>query len=175
MVDRLRESVNELSRQVRGLRAELHQRPTREEVGRQKRFALTRMVVFVLVVVLTAAFVQDQHLEGCGAGARAEDIIQALIAQEVSSQEEFAELANKHQPNHCDITYPLHTHDLEDWPTQGNIVGFVMYGVLLIAALTLVWPRRWEREVLYGRRAGDVPAEEADGAPLPHEQEGAVE
>lgn len=161
-MDRLRGSVDALAGQVRALRDELHSRPTREEVERARRLAVVRMVVAVLWIVIAAAFVQDQHLESCGAGARAENIVDALAGGRIQSSEDFETAANKHLPDHCDVTAPLHVHGAGDWPTDGNVVGLAVYGIVIVSALVLIRPRSWEGKISSSDR-------DVDDVDLPHE------
>lgn len=164
-MDRLRGSVDVLADEVRRLREELRARPTREEVERARKLAIVRMVVAILWIVSISAFVQDQHLESCGAGARAENIVDALAAGEIQSPEDFNLAANRNLPGHCDVTAPLHSHDTTDWPTKGNVAGLAVYGALIVASAVLIRPRKWEGKVAaYGR----PPAEPE--LVLPHEE-----
>lgn len=140
LLRRLAGSVDALAAQVRKLRREIDDRPTKAQAEHRRRRTAAAMLVFAVALV----WGHDQHIQSCSPGSNALAVLQAFAdppagLQQARSPEEqravyraYLAAVFKAQPTErCDITAPLSSHDpAEEWPTRWNWLGFGLYAAL---------------------------------------------
>lgn len=141
LLRRLASSVDGLAKQVRSLRRDIDDRPTKAQAEHRRRVSVLAMVIFGVMLV----WGHDQHIQSCSPGANAQAVLQAFTKPQAFSDprprtpEESRALYASYlrsvfdaQPTErCDVTAPLSVHDpADDWPTRWNLLGFGVYGLL---------------------------------------------
>ncbi len=141
LLSQLDSNVTILNKSVDSLRKRLSHRPTAAELAFKRR----RVVAAMLCCMFTIIFVHDIHVENCGPGARAEASIDAVINAPPNREpgrtlEEVQKLINQQPPRPlCDLTFPLHGHDGERFPSPGALAGGMLY--LIGAVVLYLWAR----------------------------------
>lgn len=138
---RLLDTNKRILRKLSVINDKMADRPTRSEAAFQRR--LGSLTLFVMIV--TTAWITDWHVEDCGPGHRSEAIVSALLDGDIQSQDDLRRIAEKPKPWPCGILYPIHSHSAtEDWPNDQNVVGLVLWIVVLTgSALWVLRPKQW--------------------------------
>jgi hypothetical protein len=140
-------SVNELTEEVRGLRADITRHPDLDEVvqrvgvvSRQVRIVERRLgrgrrksAFWLAVSIVAAVELHDQHIDRCGAGSSLNTPARVETVQTVAEKDAVYHFL-------CDAATPLHTHDGDPYPSGGNVAGWALYS--LAATGGWVWVRR---------------------------------
>lgn len=130
----LASEVRTLVVEVRDLGEAVASRPPREEVDLKRRRTIAALAVYGFALI----FLQDQHVENCGPGARAEKVIVAVAAQRApepgrtQGESSLAKIqriiAETEQSPLCDVTFPLHGHEERGYPSGWGVLGLLLYG-----------------------------------------------
>lgn len=149
LLRRLAASVEGLARQVRSLRRDIDDRPTKAQAEHRRRVSVLALVLFAVALV----WGHDQHIQSCSPGANAQAVLQSLTKPQAFNTEPrtpeesrslyaaYMRSVIEAQPTErCDVTAPLSTHDPEEeWPTRWNLYGFGLYG--LLGGILWAWSR----------------------------------
>lgn len=147
LLARIAEKLNQVLRELASIRTELQDRPTRSETVQRRRGS----ILLILFIIVSVAWITDVHIENCGPGGRTEPIVERFLEQAHEGSgfdiEELMKTARRPLSDHCDITWPVHTHESDPWPSTGNLIGLASY-ILIFGALYVWyrWPSRWSAE-----------------------------
>jgi hypothetical protein len=137
------------------IKHDLDDRPRAHEVTRARRGS----VLLMMLALLGAVFVLDEHVERCGPGHRSEYVLEALVTSASEGRrmtpEEFQRVVTEGTPSDwCGITFPLHTHDSEGWPQRQHALGFAIYAAAVLGGiLWWRWPLRQEAAIVARKEA----------------------
>lgn len=174
VLTRLDNSLTLVLDELKEIRVELADRPTRTEQTVLRRTT----AVVLLVIVFISLMAKDWHNEECGPGARASSGID-YVATVTPDEYDPLELKNRlNEPvnAHCDISYPFHTHERGTWPSDRNVFGMVAYAFL--AFLGWVWVRFpiWQERKRRHGKPSQAPPPPWDGVGEPPEDwDGTIE
>lgn len=152
---RLATGVDRLSGEVRGLRKEIDDRPTRHQVAHRRRAAAAAMLIYGMLII----WGHDTHVQYCSPGATALQVVESVADRDAVgkglTRGQIKRIVDDSQPTAvCDVTFPLHTHGADPHAQPGthtiggwhftnwNLIGFAGYG---LAGGILLWWRRGPR------------------------------
>lgn len=135
----------EILGELRFLRYEIATRPTRVEQTVRRRISL----LLVAFGVYLAFQLNDLNSSICSAGAKARrgvDYVAHTKPQDFSNVH-LQHLLNARVPRSCDITFPVHAHNGDHWPTPDNLLGWGLFLALMFLLLLWsrvpIWQARW--------------------------------
>jgi hypothetical protein len=146
-VEALSRLLAENTAEVQRLRVQVVGRPTAEEFDYRRRRLVAGVLLFGVLMTISI----DAHTEQCGAGTRAERLVDAVDRHAPAA--EFLRLARPRSTPGCDLTSPLHTHGGRQWPTGWNWLGFGLYGAMMSAVG--VWVHRARGRAARSRPHGE--------------------
>ena len=147
---RLAGGVERLSHEVRDLRRDIEDRPTKQNVAARRRRSFAALLIYGVLII----WAHDEHVEACSPGSTALAVVEDLAARQNLDGVTAKTLrdALSEQPTEwCDATFPLHHHgsglkdadpafELFGWePTQWNVIGFLGYGS--VGGMLYLWAR----------------------------------
>lgn len=146
---RLSTGVERLAREVRQLRREIDERPTKDAVAQRRR----RGLAFSAVAGLLLIWGHDVHVEHCSPGAQANAVMQWVAERPVNdqgfNQAQFRRVVESTQPTAaCDVSFPVQRHGVNSPAafdvagvvlSKWNLVGFLFYGFL--GGMLFLWQR----------------------------------
>lgn len=135
----------EILGELRFLRYEIATRPTRIEQTVRRRISL----LLVAFGVYLAFQLNDLNSSICSAGAKARrgvDYVAHTKPKDFSNVH-LQHLLNARVPRSCDITFPVHAHNGDHWPTPDNLLGWGLFLALMFLLLLWsrvpIWQARW--------------------------------
>lgn len=128
-------STQDILGELRFLRREIATRPTRTEQTVRRRISL----LLIALGVYLAFQLNDFNSSICSAGAKARKGIDYVAHAQPKdfNGAHLQHLLNAPVPKTCDITFPVHAHNGEHWPTVDNLIGWAL--CLLVILILLVW------------------------------------
>ena len=133
----LRRATEDLTAEIRALRQQMARRPTRRETVVYRRGATIALIALLVGTI----FMHDVHVEWCGPGARADFVLERLTADDAPpspvGRDYLIEWARDSIPHaFCDMTFPIHAHGGEQWPTWPNVAGILVLLAFVVALVT---------------------------------------
>ena len=155
LLRRLAGSVDGLAAQVRRLRRDIDDRPTKAQAEHRRRGAVAALLVFGVLLI----WGHDEHVQRCSPGATAERVLVDLAndpGPSVLTAKGIQKTIDDQQPtDRCDVSFPIHAHNpADEWPTRWNLAGFGLYAVLG----GILWS--WQRGPRGARESGPRDREE---------------